>query len=718
MRFTIQMLAIAWAANTDYKAGQWAITPSGALAQATVDHRSGTTFDPTNWDISSAQGVGPAGPPGPIGPIGPTGPAGPKGDLGNAGAPGAQGPPGPSGPQGPAGNTGAVGPAGPQGVKGDTGLAGAAGPQGPKGDTGNTGAIGPAGPQGVKGDTGNTGAPGPVGPEGLQGPQGVKGDTGNTGPAGAVGPAGPQGPQGPAGINGAQGPAGDVGPQGPPGTDATVTVASISAARPDLDAAELAEKFVPTNAPNIIGQLFTDAATDASANLQAAIDDAGAAMGDQIILPRNVLYGSFKMRPRVSLEGKHRNGTVLRAMPLQTAPIVDFAPYDAFHCKLKSLRIDGHYAPGDAQNANCRGINMTSSTGEVWQNTVPGQPATQPDWPPPVAPFNGTKWDNAGNVIEDIFLSNIGGDVACFFGVNYRNLMVLGLVIEMAKAIGVHAATTDSHYQELSIGCCGDGILVTGALNKFENVKTWYHGVIANYNTGSGDGVRISRAIGDNYGANLFEGLETQDNAGYGVRIASGRSNRIRGISGGDSLGAVGLVLAAASALITANDIEMTLAQADRTTEAQAVTLDMTATGTITFNRVLVRPDAVGEATTNPVRLLGGASLSTNDVEVAQSDGLTDLGATNGVKNPNMTAENFKYTMNGALTIGAVATTQSWRKTLRIIITGNGTNAVTWDASYGIAGNSTAAFSGTKTWTFRNTATTSAVPSWQLVATT
>jgi hypothetical protein len=233
MRFTIQMLPIAWTPDTDYKEGQWIVTPAGALAQARVANRSGSNFDPTNWIISSSQGVGPPGPPGP---------AGPKGDPGVAGGPGPQGPPGLVGPNGPKGDPGPAstvpGPAGPAGPAGPIGPAGPASTvPGPEGPVGPAGAVGPAGPVGPRGA--DSTVPGPVGPVGPAGPQGLKGDKGDAGnpgapgaqgpvgPAGAVGPVGPQGaastvpgpqgPVGPAGAVGPQGPKGDPGAQGPAG---------------------------------------------------------------------------------------------------------------------------------------------------------------------------------------------------------------------------------------------------------------------------------------------------------------------------------------------------------------------------------------------------------------------------------------------------------------------------------------------------------------------
>lgn len=98
MRLTLQMLPIAWAPNTNYKVSQLIVTPEGAIAKALNDHRSGDSFDPSNWIISDAQGVGPAGP---------DGPQGPPGTDGAAGAQGSQGPPGTVGAQGPQGITAA-----------------------------------------------------------------------------------------------------------------------------------------------------------------------------------------------------------------------------------------------------------------------------------------------------------------------------------------------------------------------------------------------------------------------------------------------------------------------------------------------------------------------------------------------------------------------------------------------------------------------------------
>lgn len=259
MRFTIQMLPIAWQPDTDYKEGQWIVAPGGALAQARVANRSGAVFDPTNWIMSESQGVGPPGPPGP---------PGPKGDPGVAGGLGPQGPPGLVGPNGPVGPQGAASTVpGPQGATGPPGPQGAAstvaGPIGPQGPTG------PAGPLGPQGPVGNQGAPstvpGPTGPAGPAGPQGLKGDKGDPGNPGAPGPQGVAGPQGaPSTVVGPQGPTGPTGPAGPAGPPAGPAGGSLAGTFPNPSIANAAIGDAQVDATRPIAESKLALASDAA----------------------------------------------------------------------------------------------------------------------------------------------------------------------------------------------------------------------------------------------------------------------------------------------------------------------------------------------------------------------------------------------------------------------------------------------------------------------
>lgn len=478
------------------------------------------------------------------------------------------------------------------------------------------------------------------------------------------------------------------------------------------------------HSPNVIGQLFSDTATDASANLQAAIDSAAAAWGDEILLPRNVLYGSIKMQPRVALRGKHRGATLLRALPGQAAPILDYATYDAFHTKVSNLRLDGNYIYGrtDGQvQGTCRAIDMRSSNSDAWANPFP-QAAAAPDWPPVQANFAG-KWDNPINQLEDLFITNCGGDYAVVFGTNQRGTVARALHIEECLGVAVLIACTDSHFDTLDCGACGDGILITGAVNKLINCKSWYHGVLAGYNNGLGDGYRLALPGAQLIGGNHLTDCESQDNQRSGFAVVGGRANVIRGVSGGDTQA----VRLGGATAVNSNDIEVMISKADRQQEAVGLIL-VGATGVPSQNRVRISIDAA------QAEQVGFVAVQTADVnaQVMDNDFMVISGAEiayhysgsfagGSTWNPDPGQGSTLWAgMTGNITVGPV-NPKSHRNEMTLILTQDATGAhtVTWDASY-IGAPQPAALANQKTtYKFINTRATQGVgtvtPVWQCV---
>lgn len=461
-------------------------------------------------------------------------------------------------------------------------------------------------------------------------------------------------------------------------------------------------------------QTYAGAPVDDSVDIQNLIDKAGAAYlaGDgtnrDLILPSGVIYGSFKMQPGVRLKGQGWS-TILRALPGQASPILDYATHDAYHTAVKELRLDGNYMPGRTDglaNATCRALDMASSGGDVFVNPFP-QAALAGDYPPPVAPYNG-KWDNTYNAVDDIYITNVGGDIALHVGHVQRGPMFSRIWIEMCKAIGLQVDGTDMHFDQMTIGSCGDGVIITGALIKMTNVKSWYHGVLANYNTGQGDGFRLNRPAGDNYGGNDLMACESQDNARNGYAIVSGRGNMIRGNSGGDTNA---LQLGGVSA-VQSNDVELTVSFADRQQEAVGVLAYGTG-GLPAYNRAHLTVDALAEQAGFVAVKWGDAlfNLSGNDIEVIQGarTAYTFEGA-GGAWNPDLSHGSTLYrTANAATLIGPPLVT-GWRNEFTLIIAQDATGgrAITWDASYtGMPAASTVA-NKRSTYRFVNTRTTQA----------
>lgn len=481
------------------------------------------------------------------------------------------------------------------------------------------------------------------------------------------------------------------------------------------------------------GQSYSAAPSDQSATIQALIDTAGAAYlagtagsARAVILPNGVFYGSFKMRPGVILKGQGW-ATILRAMPGQTAAVIDYATYDAYHTQVKDLRVDGNYEAGRtdgvAQGA-CRGIDMSSSGGDAYALPFP-QAANSTDWPPPFAsPYGWNpatlagKWDNPCNVIDDVSVTGCGGDVAVYIGTNQRGTTAQRLVIESCKAIALQVACPDSDFGFISAGTCGDGIVVTGSSNKFTNCKSWYHGVLVGYTTGSGDGYRIRRAGADNFGGNQFFACESQDNSRYGWVVAGGRANVIRGTSGGDT-GAV--LLGGSGEQVNNNDIELTVSYADRQQEATGVTIDATASVYPTLNRVRLVADPLSkQAGYSPVVLTNGGVLISNSVEVAGGFGPgatgTPIGSGTWNFDPASTSIQYKVA-NGALQVGPAVSNTGFRQEMTLVVAQDATGGhpITFDAS--ILGCPAASTVANKRSAYRlvNISTGNAAPSWWCV---
>jgi hypothetical protein len=454
-------------------------------------------------------------------------------------------------------------------------------------------------------------------------------------------------------------------------------------------------------------QAWGDTPIDQSSAVQANIDALHNAGGGVLLLHAyGVVYGSFKMRPKVSLRGAGF-GTVLRAMPSQTAAVLDYATYDAYHTTIEKLRVNGHYTNGGTGNATCRGINMASSNNDAFSLPFPqAGPPYEQDFPPP----NFGAWDNPNNRIVDVQVSDIGGDVGVYIGVNQRNCRTRGLTIEFCKAIGLQIRSTDSQHSDTDVGVCGDCILMTGAANKIVGFKAWYAGRVTGYTTGSGDGIRISSEFSP-YGEVLAIG-ETQDNNRYGWAITNGHSHHCQGLSGGD-LGSCVYIGSDGngSASVQYNRLKITHGKSDISTQTNAgVTIDNGATwNTIDLS---VEPGFLG-ASWAAIKFLNSGTLNTNDVRVVhgQDGGYYSQGTVTGTVTPFVaSAETQYFTINSAVTIGA-ATNLGWRRRVKFVINAQASAVVSWHSSWNGAPSITA---NTLTEVeFINVADTTNTASWQ-----
>lgn len=419
---------------------------------------------------------------------------------------------------------------------------------------------------------------------------------------------------------------------------------------------------------DITAQAFGATPVDQSTALQALID---AHPGGDLLLPAGVIYGTFAMRPHVNVIGQGFD-TVLRAMPAQSAHVVKYATYDAYHTVLRNLRVDGNLAGA----ATCRGIDMSSSSSDAWALPFP-QAGAATDFPPPF--FSG-KWDNTNNRIEDVSVMNCAGDIGVLIGRNQRQTRTRGLSVVSCKAIGVLITADDSHHDSLDVGNCGDCIVVRGAENKLINFKAWYAGRTVGYQTGLGDGIRVD---GQAYpsGGNILIG-ETQDNARYGWAFVNGNGNYARGTSNGDDTSCIFLGQDGNGAAFTQfNDIEIAHSKADLTGPKCGVKLDSGAP----FNHVTlsVDPGSLG-AGWAPVKFANAGSLSGNDVLVVfgAQGGYLDIGIATGTYNPTIGySEAIALTANTAVTIGP-STSNAFRRHFSIIVTTGASGSITWDGSW------------------------------------
>lgn len=312
-----------------------------------------------------------------------------------------------------------------------------------------------------------------------------------------------------------------------------------------------------------------------STQVQAAIDTTFLAGGGVVRLPPGVFYGSFKMRPDVDVIGSGWQ-TTLRAMPGQTAPVVDYSIYNAYHTVLRDLRVDGNYIYGRTDGVtqgNCNGILM---------DTLPGTPANwifnnrtyTPFIIPDGAIFPGlpNEWNDCANSIERVLVTSCGGLYGIYIGGNQRGAWLDRVFVYACYDVAIANHATDTQATNVQAGACGDGITVNGQNQQWTNCKSWYHGINAGF-TGTGDGWRVNLPDATTYGAIRFIGCESQDNARYGFAVLNGTGVIQRGcVSGGDTGAALYLNNAQNC------DFDFSIQFADRTQNTVGVLLDANGT--------------------------------------------------------------------------------------------------------------------------------------------
>lgn len=481
------------------------------------------------------------------------------------------------------------------------------------------------------------------------------------------------------------------------------------------------------DAPTVTSQLaalalqsWSTTPVDVSANVQTIIDNAynnavnlGGA-GGELQFPKGIFYGTFKMRRGVSIRGQGF-ATVFRAMPSQTASVLDYATYDAYHVRVSHCRVDGNNAGG----AIVRGIDMTSSANDAKQ----GPPLTTTATNDHPAPYF-TTWDNTDNMVDDVYVQDCSGDWAVYIGRNQRNCQVTRLLGEANQGGAMYIGCTDGQFHELNFGACSDGILIAGTTNKITNCKSWYHGVLANFNKATGpnsttyfgDGYRLANSSGKGsyYGGNQLIGCESQDNINYGYRLTIARSDKITGcMSGGDTQGAVYAGGNPATNQVAYCEVDVNVDFADRTQENASLVLDYTSAY---FCKFKIHTDI--EQAINPgyvhVSFLNGATANTCELDLRYGGLSTvSLGNVSGAYALVLgQADIYVATITGNVTMSPVAT--KWANAQRrftMVFKQNASWTVTWDASFINPPTMTQALNGYTVAEFVNISTT-VTPVW------
>ena len=493
---------------------------------------------------------------------------------------------------------------------------------------------------------------------------------------------------------------------------AVVLTAADVGADPSGAAAAAQAAAVPVMLGGLSMQAYNATPVDKSSIVNAAIAAAAArlASGDftgpcVLTIPwAGVIYGAFEMATGVALHLGPK--TMLAAMPGQSSPVIDWAANDALHTELRGGRIMGNYRNG----ATARLLNVASSNGDAYTILPPQQPSPQPDYPeiPNTSTpnmWNG-QWSNPMNRLTDVVGYDCGGDIGVYIGTNQRNLRSRGLSIFECKGVGYQINSTDSMHSDLDVGVCGDCILVNGVANKIINFKAWYAGRNAGYQTGKGDGIRITNVGGLAGGGECIAIGETNDNARYGWAVTGGSGHQLRGTSCGD-VNVLLLGQDGGSGVPSNVDARIVNSPADLAGPVSGITLD----GNTTWHNAVVLFDNPG---TNwvPMVLKNSANTALHRLLVARTDerSYLDLGAVSGTYNPLPSYSEFlAITVNSAVTIGPPSA-EGWRREFTFRITTGASGSITWDAAW--VGAPVIAANSTVEVRFRNVATTSATPSW------
>ncbi len=445
-----------------------------------------------------------------------------------------------------------------------------------------------------------------------------------------------------------------------------------------------------------------DGSTNDSSAVQAAIDAAFNGGGGVVWFPKGVWCGSFQMRPDVDLEGCGWQ-SMLQALPGQTVPVLDYSGHNAYHTEVRNLRIDGNYkdnrTDGVTQGA-CRGINMDTNPAAqtMWLFNNSGVAASTPtiaddavqSWYP------GT-WNDSANRLHHILVTGCGGDWAVYFGYNQRNTWFTDSFIYLSKNGAFANFATDTMVSNLQAGACGDGILIGCSNQKYVNCKSWYHGVNAGYNSGPGDGWRVSHPRNNTLGPTQLVGCESQDNNRYGLAVTVGDAVVARGfVSGGDSGAALYLQNAQNC------DIDCYIGSADRTNDTKGLVLDGSGGAQPQGNVVKVR--AIDRSQFTPsnftaVTLTNGAYQNGN--KLILPNGQHGLAWVGGVTTGTYAPADAETFFNGAFTGPVTIDNPAWfpgeaqpGQEMLVVIqdTSAGGNAVTWGSAYhGVSGFTTTA---------------------------
>lgn len=472
----------------------------------------------------------------------------------------------------------------------------------------------------------------------------------------------------------------------PPGTTLTLEDGQVATLA-------VSGQFVPLAVPASAAQGFISNPTDQSALIQAVIDAAFNAGGGEVRLPPGVFYGAFKMRPSVNLVGSGWQ-SALRAMPGQTNPVVDYSTYNAFHTRLRDLRVDGNYIYGRTDGVTqgaCTGINMdtTPSSRVAWMFS---NPAVMTPVMSDGNPYHAQAgWNDAYNEVDHVLVTAIGGTYGIYCGINQNGTYIHDSFIYLCATVGLAANCTDSHFTNVSVGACGTGILILQSNNKFANCKSWYHGVITGY-VQNGDGYRINLPDNTTFGAVQLVNCESQDNINYGLNILQGNGVLVRGlVTGGDSAGAVRLNQALNC------DIDFSVQYADRTQTTIGVVLDATTSAPV-GNRIrwTIDTNLPGIATFTPYSGAGGYNGFGNDIQGPEQQGIALLGLSNTIT-PTSAKNHMGGAFTGAINVAAPSYTVPLSRqpgtdlTISLTDTAGG-HTVTWDPTYhGVSGFTTIA---------------------------